>query len=129
MNSLEILNQYESSELQVRMLAGITSENVADTKTSSATAITLDLFDALRGRVLKKLASLRTELTSAQDFLRHCDAMPRSERRLYGTRAKEVQEKGISLQLRIDKLSLAEGRRVDILRERAQNGLAILLRR
>jgi hypothetical protein len=129
MNSLDILSQYESSELQVKMLAGITRENAADTKTSTVTAVILDLFDALRGRVLKKLASLRTELTSAQDFLRHCDAMPRSERRLYGARAKEVQDKATNLQLSIDKLSLAEGWRVDILRERAQNGLAILLRK
>ncbi len=124
MNSLEILSQYESSERQVKMLAGITRENVADTKVST---VTLDLFDALRGRVLKRLASLRTEMTSAQDFLRRCNAMPLSERRLYGTRAKEVQDKATNLQRKIDKLSLAEGWQVDILRERAQKGLAILL--
>ena len=75
----------------------------------------------------QRLASLRTEMASAQDFLRHCDAMPRSERRLYGTRAKEVQDKATNLQRKIDKLSLAEGWQVDILRERAQKGLAILL--
>ena len=124
MNSLEILSQYESSERQVKMLAGITRENVADTKVST---VTLDLFDALRGRVLEKLASLRTKMASAQDFLLRCDAMPPSERKLYGTRAKEVQDKATNLQRKIDKLSLAEGWQVDILRERAQKGLAILL--
>ena len=127
MNSLEILSQYECSERQVKMLAGITRENVADTEVNTVTTTILDLFDALRGRILNKLASLRIEMASAQDFLVRCDAMPPSERRLYGIRAKEVKDRATNLQQKIDKLSLAEGRKVDILRERAQKGLAILL--
>ena len=107
MNSLEILSQYQCSERQVKMPAGITSENVADTEVDAVTTTILDLFDDLRGRILNKLASpLLIETVSAQDCLVRCDAMPPSERRLYGIRTKEVQDRATNLQQKIDKLGL-----------------------
>jgi hypothetical protein len=105
-NSLEILSQYQCSERQVKMPAGITSENVADTEVDTVTTTILDLFDDLRGRILNKLASLLIEMASAQDCLVRCDAMPPSERRLYGIRTKEVQGRATNLQQAIEKLGL-----------------------
>lgn len=129
MSGPEILSEYESLEGKVKMLAVITKENVAASKVSTDMAGIVDRFDAVRGQVLEKLASLRAELASCREFIQQCDRMPPSESALYGTRVNEAQKRGTSLQREINELSQAEGWHVNILRQRAKRGLAIVLER
>ncbi len=129
MSIQELFDLYQKLEGQLRELAIITKENVPAHKDAAIPANALATFDEVRGHILQKLTSLRAGLASAQDFLRHYESMTPSERQQYESEAREAQEKVTTLQRDIDKLSLAEGWRVDILRHSARRGLAIVLER